>query len=90
MNWHSGDTVKKLTQELEDVTMEDRFLEGADVARERGVTPGMVRRDAEMGRLRTAAKTVRGGRLYRIEDVRAYVRECEARRAQRSANGGRP
>lgn len=62
----------------------DEFLEGADVARTRGVTPGMIRRDAETGRLRTAARTARGGRLYRTEDVAAYVLECEARRAARA------
>lgn len=62
----------------------DEFLEGADVARTRGVTPGMVRRDAQVGLLRTAARTARGGRLYLPEDVAAYVRDCEARRAARA------
>jgi hypothetical protein len=67
----------------------DEFLEGADVARVRGVTPGMVRRDAQAGRLRTAGRTARGGRLYRAEDIEAYVRECEARRAARASRTGR-
>jgi len=67
----------------------DEFLEGADVARIRGVTPGMVRRDAEAQRLRTAARTARGGRLYRTEDVATYVRECEARQATRAEKGAR-
>jgi len=67
----------------------DEFLEGADVARRRGVTPGMVRRDAETGRLQTAARTARGSRLYRAEDVNAYLMACEARRAARANRGDR-
>ena len=64
--------------------MDDQFLEGADVARQRGVTPGMIRKDAAAGRLRVAARTARGGRLYRPEDVDEYLRECEARRTNRA------
>ena len=67
----------------------DEFLENADAARARGVTPGMVRRDAEAGLLRTAARTARGVRLYRREDVDAYVAERHARRAARADRIGR-
>ena len=65
----------------------DEFFESADVARERGVTPEVVRRHAKAGRLRVAARTARGGRLYRAEDVQEYIRLCEDRALARSRKG---
>ena len=58
----------------------EEFFEGADVARKRLVTPGTIRKDADAGRLRIAARTARGGRLYLQEDVDEYLLECETRR----------
>jgi hypothetical protein len=55
------------------------FLESADVARQAGVTPGLVRREAAAGRLVAGAKTARGGRLFQEEAVRRYLAERETR-----------
>jgi hypothetical protein len=45
------------------------FLEAGDVARALDVTPATVRVMARDGRLRVAATTARGGRLFLATDV---------------------
>jgi DNA-binding transcriptional MerR regulator len=51
----------------------NEFLESADVARLRGVTPATVRRDAARGVLPVAAVTSKGTRLFRREDAERYA-----------------
>ena len=60
----------------------ERFLETADVAKAEGVVPATVRADVAAGRLRVAATTARGTRLFHPLDVAAYRQE-RARRAGR-------
>ena len=54
------------------------LLEVADAARTLGRTPACVRALARAGRLRIAATTPRGTRLFRVEDVEAVKRDREA------------
>jgi hypothetical protein len=62
------------TQELE------VWLTKADVGRLLGLTPSAIRAAAIAGRLTVAATTATGVRLFRREDVEAYV---ASRRAPR-------
>jgi len=62
-----------------------KFLETADVARREGVVPATVRADVAAGRLRVAATTERGTRLFRPSDYEEYA---NLRRARRAARGG--
>lgn len=55
------------------------LLETGDVAKLEGVGPATVRADVAAGRLRVAALTPRGVRLFRPEDAQAYHRERLAR-----------
>jgi excisionase family DNA binding protein len=60
------------------------FLESADIARELGVVTMTVRAAVAAGRLRVAARTVRGTRLFTREDFDAYRQyRAEHRRARR-------
>lgn len=54
------------------MTVENGLLQTCDAAREAGVTTAAIFRAVKDGRLRVAAKTARGTRLYRLEDVREY------------------
>ena len=54
-----------------------------------GITPGLVRREAVQGKLEAAAVTVRGGRLFRSQEVRRYVAQRKACRAGQDSRGGR-
>lgn len=51
------------------------LLEVADVGRRLGVVPATVRALARAGRLRVAARTPRGTRLFRLVDVETLLRE---------------
>jgi len=55
------------------------FLLASDVAKLIGLTPATVREAATSGRLRVAAVTVGGVRLFRKADVLAFQRERAAR-----------
>ena len=55
----------------------ERYFESADVARQVGISPGLVRREAASGKIEVGAVTARGGRLFREEDVRRYLGERE-------------
>jgi DNA-binding transcriptional MerR regulator len=55
----------------------ETYYEPADCGREIGVTAAAVRRMTERGVLIPVARTLRGGRLYRKEDV---LRVAERRR----------
>ena len=57
------------------------YLTSALVARQLGVTPAQVRQLARNGRLRVAATTAGGTRLYHPADVAALVAERAARRS---------
>jgi excisionase family DNA binding protein len=61
----------------------ERLLTVADAARILGVVPARVRQLANEGQLPPAATTVRGTRLFRLEDVEqlAEVREAKRHRA---------
>jgi predicted site-specific integrase-resolvase len=48
------------------------FLETADVAKEVGVVPATIRQHADAGRIRVAASTKRGSRLFLRSDVENY------------------
>ena len=61
----------------------EQFLETADVARARGVMPATVRADIAAGLLKVAAITKRGTRLFRAEDLAAYVKVREMRQPRR-------
>jgi len=50
----------------------ERYMEVADVARREGITTASVRADVALGRLRVAARTARGTRLFVGADVEAY------------------
>ena len=63
----------------------EEFLEPADCARVLGVTPGRVQQMDAQGVLVPAARTVRGGRLYRLEDVEQLAAERRQRREQSRA-----
>jgi len=51
------------------------YLTSADVARlARGeLTPAAIRQAAAAGRLKTAAVTARGTRLFRLDDAQAFL-----------------
>lgn len=55
------------------------FMESADIARELGIVPVSVRAAVAAGRLRVAALTVRGTRLFTRDDFETYRRERAAR-----------
>jgi excisionase family DNA binding protein len=71
----------------------ERLLTVADAARILGVVPARVRQLANEGQLPPAATTVRGTRLFRLEDVEqlAEVREAKRNRTApaKGARGGR-
>lgn len=58
------------------------LLDAGDAALAAGVTPGAIYRAATEGRLRIAARTRRGTRLYDARDVQAYRRARLARLAR--------
>jgi hypothetical protein len=64
-----------------------RLLETHDVARQAGVTPAAIRRDAALGRLAAAAETSRGS-LYAADDVERYLAERARRSRARYGAGG--
>jgi DNA-binding transcriptional MerR regulator len=51
----------------------EKFLEAADVARVVGITAAAVNFHADRGRLVIAARTLRGSRLYRLQDVQEFL-----------------
>ena len=57
------------------------YMEPTDVAREVGSSAGTVKMHAAQGKLRVAAMTRRGGRLFLPNDVARYrqVRTAQAR-----------
>jgi DNA-binding transcriptional MerR regulator len=57
------------------------FMTPADVARQLSLTPAAVRAMEKRGTLQAAAKTVRGGRLFRAADVTALARKRRAAQA---------
>jgi helix-turn-helix protein len=59
------------------------FLESADAARITGLTPASINLAANAGRIRVSARTKRGGRLFRREDVERFAAERAARRRLR-------
>jgi hypothetical protein len=61
------------------VKAEHEFLESADVALLIERTPAAVNAAADAGRLRIAARTRRGTRLFVLEDVRTYLAAREPR-----------
>lgn len=63
----------------------EKLFEPGDVTRYSGgdVQPASVRRDADLGRIRVAATTPRGTRLFRAEDVENYLQERRAKIAAR-------
>lgn len=65
------------------------FWEPSDVGRAVGVVPGTVKMDAALGKLRVAAVTRRGVRLFLPEDVERYRRARAAHTGQRARNGDR-
>lgn len=67
---HGYETMQPLTH---DSPVQTILLEPADAGRELGVTPAQVHRLDEQGVLRPWARTVRGTRLYRREDVDRVV-----------------
>ncbi len=58
------------------------FLETADVSRENNVTPPTIKADVVSGRLKVAAVTRRGVRLFLPEEVARYKRERAIRRGE--------
>lgn len=60
-----------------------QLFESADVARELKITPAMVRVHAAAGRLRAAAVTPRGTRLFRPEDVSDFKKNYRRRETPR-------
>jgi DNA-binding transcriptional MerR regulator len=60
-----------------DAALIETYYEPADCGRELGVTSAAVRRLTDRGVLMPAARTLRGTRLYRREDV---LRVAERRR----------
>jgi DNA-binding transcriptional MerR regulator len=62
------------------------LYESSDVGRVLNLTPGMVRHLAQSGRLRVAATTPRGARLFCASDVEALR---QAREAARKADAQR-
>ena len=64
----------------------ETLLQAADAATIAGVTPAAVGRAAREGRLKIAATTPHGTRLFRVADVADYVRARKAR-AEASSKG---
>ena len=52
-----------------------QFLSKSDVARLANRSPETIRADAISGKLRIAATTVRGERLFLLEDVQRYLQK---------------
>jgi hypothetical protein len=69
-------------------TQPERLLETADVARTEGVVTATIRADVAAGRLRVAAITPRGTRLFRPDDVKAYSDARASRRRVRASRYG--
>ena len=68
----------------------ERLLTVADAARILGVVPARVRQLANEGQLPPAATTVKGTRLFRLEDVEQLAEVRKAKRNQaESAKGVR-
>lgn len=61
----------------------ESYLETADVAKAEGLVPATIRADVAAGRLKVAATTKRGTRLFRAEDVEEYRKTRRARIAGR-------
>lgn len=59
------------------------LFEVADAARELGVTPASIRIYADTGRLRLAATTPRGTRLFRPDDVQRFRQSRAEARTER-------
>lgn len=55
------------------------YVETADVARRLGLTSALVRWLVSRGRLIPRARTARGGSLFLMSDIEAYVAERAAR-----------
>ena len=62
-----------------------RFLTAADAAQILGVTPATVRQMAQHGRLRVAATTFSGIRLFDLKDVQRMEQKRQKRREARVA-----
>jgi hypothetical protein len=60
------------------------YFERADVAKRAGVSAAVVLRDVFLARLRVAARTVRGTRLFDPRDVDRYIADRAARREARA------
>ena len=71
----------------------ERLLTVADAARILGVVPARVRQLANEGQLPPAATTVKGTRLFRLEDVEHLAEVRKAKRNQadpaNAAHGGK-
>ena len=71
----------------------ERLLTVADAARILGVVPARVRQLANEGQLPPAATTVKGTRLFRLEDVEHLAEARKAKRNQatpaNAARGGK-
>jgi DNA-binding transcriptional MerR regulator len=63
------------------------YLEALDVGRELGFGPAAVRYHENLGRLKPAATTVRGTRLFLKEDVEIFRRLYGIRRKRRNGRG---
>jgi len=63
------------------------YLTPAHVARLTRPTPAAIRLAADAGRLRVAARTAAGGRLFRLADVEAFR---DARRRRGTGRGVTP
>ena len=61
------------------------FLTAADAAQILGVTPATVRQMAQRGKLRVAATTVGGIRLFDLKEVRRMEQERQKRQEARAA-----
>lgn len=59
------------------------LMQVAEVAARLGVTPTTVRLMEKNGKLRTAARTARGVRLFDSQEVERLLREREASRGKR-------
>jgi hypothetical protein len=68
----------------------ERFLETSDIAKAEGIVAATVRADIEAGRLRVAALTARGTRLFLPADVERYRRDRARRRERRNGASQAP
>jgi hypothetical protein len=68
----------------------EELLTKADAARVLNLTPAMVRIIADQGQLPLAARTLNGGRLFRLQDVVQFRIKREAAQRQKSRRANEP